>query len=84
MEVLIERKANVNAADIFGITPLHMAAEANATECAKILINSGSANINVKVNLLIPFLHVFSTVRYVLPRAYLALFNQRKLFRNVK
>ena len=82
IEMLIERKANVNAADLFGITPLHLAAEANAIECAKILIDRGSANINVKVHLQIPLQNAFSTVRSVLDRVYLSLVNHSKLFKN--
>ena len=47
VELLINKGANVNSKDFFGVTPLHLAALGGNTEIAKILIENG-ANINAK------------------------------------
>ena len=47
VELLINKGANVNSKDVFGVTPLHLAALGGKTEIAKILIEKG-ANINAR------------------------------------
>lgn len=46
-ELLIKKGACVNGGDIFGYTPLHVAALNESTQCVQILINNG-ADVSVK------------------------------------
>jgi hypothetical protein len=49
VELLISKGANLHSKDVFGVTPLHLAALSGQTEIAEILIEKG-ANINERNN----------------------------------
>lgn len=43
LRILIEEGVNINQANFFGVTPLHLAAYHNATEACQILVRAGAS-----------------------------------------